>query len=125
MENVTIVMIRDIGLELVRKLKKLKDQQMSTDKKKPAYGQWYIWGLAYNWAPNCPKRAEDITSQQSSVSTEKLQTESSVSTQNSSRPRRASEPDISDISPKRRRLHTRKMKSYLCEDRKETLLFHL
>ena len=92
MENVTIVMIRDIGLELVQKLKKLKDQQMSTDKKKPAYGKYYIWGLAYNWAPNCPKRADDITSQQSSVST-----------QNSLRPRRASEPDISDISPKRRR----------------------
>ena len=36
---------------------------MSTDKKKPAYGQCYICGLADHWAPNCPKRAEHFTSQ--------------------------------------------------------------
>ena len=59
--------------------KKLREQQMSTDKKKPAYGQCFICGLADHWAPNCPKRAEDFTSQQSSISTEKQQTESSVS----------------------------------------------
>ena len=76
--------------------KKLREQQMSTDKKKPAYGQCFICGLADHWAPNCPKREEDFTSQQSSVSTAKP-----------SRKRKAPEPDISDISPKRRRLDTR------------------
>ena len=65
--------------------KKLREQQMSTDKKKPAYGQCYICGLADHWAPNCPKRAEDFTSQQSSISTEKQQIESSVSTAKPSR----------------------------------------
>ena len=60
---------------------------------------------------NCPKREEDFTSQQSSVSIEKQQTESSVSTE------KPPEIDIfdfdinSDISPKRRRLDTRKMKT--------------
>ena len=58
--------------------KKLRKQQMSTDKKKPAYRQCFICGLADHWAPNCPKREEDFTSQQSSISTEKQQ--SSVST---------------------------------------------
>ena len=53
---------------------------MSTDKKKPAYGQCFICGLVGHWTPNCPKREEDFTSQQSSVSTEKQQTASSVST---------------------------------------------
>ena len=61
---------------------------MSTDKKKPAYGQCYICGLADHWVPNCPKRAEDFTSQQSSISTEKQQIESSVSTAKPSRKRR-------------------------------------
>ena len=87
--------------------KKLREQQMSTDKKKPAYGQCFICGLADHWAPNCPKREEDFTSQQSSISTEKQQTEPSVSTAKPSRKRKAPEPDISDISPKRRRLDTR------------------
>ena len=86
--------------------KKLREQQMSTDKKKPEYGQCFICGLADHWAPNCPKREEDFTSQQSSISTEKQQTESSVSTAKPSRKRKAPEPDISDISPKRRRLDT-------------------
>ena len=85
--------------------KKLREQQMSTDKKKPAYGQCFICGLADHWAPNCPKREEDFTSQQSSISTEKQQ--SSVSTAKPSRKRKAPEPDLSDISPKRRRLDTR------------------
>ena len=84
--------------------KKLREQQMSTDKKKPAYGQCFICGLADHWDPNCPKREEDFTSQQSSISTEKQQ--SSVSTAKPSRKRKAPEPDISDISPKRRRLDT-------------------
>ena len=86
--------------------KKLREQQMCTDKKKPAYGQCFICGLADHWAQNCPKREEDFTSQQSSISTEKQQTESSVSTAKPSRKRKAPEPDISDISPKRRRLDT-------------------
>ena len=51
----------------------------------------------------------DEEEQQSSVSTEKQQTESSVSTEKPSRKRKAS--DVSDISPKRRRLDTRKMKT--------------
>ena len=89
--------------------KKLREQQMSTDKKKPAYGQCFICGLAEHWAPNCPKREEDFTSQQSSISTEKQQ--SSVSTAKPSRKRKAPEPDISDISPKRRRLDTRSKKT--------------
>ena len=89
--------------------KKLREQQMSTDKKKPAYGQCFICGLADHWAPNCPKREEDFTSQQSSISTEKQQ--SSVSTAKPSRKRKAPEPDISDISPKRRRLDTRSKKT--------------
>ena len=54
--------------------KKLREQQISTDKNKPAYGQCFICGLADHWAPNCPKREEDLTSQQSSISTEKQQT---------------------------------------------------
>ena len=96
--------------------KKLREQQMSTYKK-PAYGQCYICGLEDHWAPNCPKREEDFTSQQSSESTEKQQTESSVGTKKPSRKRKASEIDIfdfdinSDISPKRRRLDTCKMKT--------------
>ena len=132
---------------------KLREQQMSTNKK-PAYRQCYICGLEDHWAPNCPKREDDLMidgesqlklvdyitessddednirppqrkrramviysddvdgkEQQSSVSTEKHETESSVSTENPSRKRKASEPDISDISPKRRRLDTRKMKT--------------
>ena len=89
--------------------KKLREQQMSTDKKKPAYGQCFICGLADHWAPNCPKREEDFTSQQSSISAEKQQ--SSVSTAKPSRKRKAPEPDISDISPKRRRLDTRSKKT--------------
>ena len=48
-----------------------------------------------------------MTSQQSSVSTEKQK--SSVSTEKPSRKRKAS--DVSDISPKKRRLGTRKMKT--------------
>ena len=48
---------------------------------------------------------EELTSQQSSVSTEKQQ--SSVSTEKPSRKQKAS--DVSDISPKRRRLDIRKM----------------
>ena len=50
---------------------------------------------------------EELTSQQSSVSTEKQQ--SSVSTEKPSRKRKAS--DVSDITPKRRLLDTRKMKT--------------
>ena len=96
--------------------KKLREQQMSTDKK-PAYGQCYTCGLEDHWAPNCPKREEDFTSQQSSASTEKQQTESSVGTKKPSRKRKASEIDIfdfdinKDISPKRRRLDTRSKKT--------------
>ena len=90
---------------------KLREQQMSTAKKKPAYGQCYICGLTDHWAPNCPEREEDFTSQQSSISTEKQQTESSVSTAKPSRKRKAPEPDISDISPKRRHLDTRSKKT--------------
>ena len=52
---------------------------------------------------------EDDEEQQSSVSTEKQQIVSSVSTVRPSRKRKAS--DDSDISPKRRRLDTRKMKT--------------
>ena len=52
---------------------------------------------------------EDEEEQQSSLSTEKQQTESSVSTEKPSRKRKAS--DVSDISPKRRRIDTRKMKT--------------
>ena len=52
---------------------------------------------------------EELTSQQSSVSTEKQQIESSVSTEKPSRKRKAS--DVSDISPKRRRLDTRSRKT--------------
>ena len=52
---------------------------------------------------------EELTSQQSSVSAEKQQTESSVSTEKPSRKRKAS--DVSDISPKKRRLDTRKIKT--------------
>ena len=113
MVNVTIVMIHDIGLEIV-----LREQQKSTNKK-PAYGQCYTCGLEDHWAPNCPKRKEDFTSQQSSVSTEKQQTESSVGTKKPSRKRKASEIDIfdfdinSDITPKRRRLDTRSKKTVI------------
>ena len=32
---------------------------MFTDKK-PTYRQCYIWGLEDHWAPNCPKREEDL-----------------------------------------------------------------
>ena len=96
--------------------KKLREQQMSTNKK-PAYVQCYTCGLENHWAPNCPKREEDFTSQQSSVSTEKQQTESSVGTKKPSRKRKASEIDIfdfdinSDITPMRRRLDTRSKKT--------------
>ena len=53
---------------------------MSTDKKKPAYRRCYICGLVVHWAPNCPKREENFTFQQteSSVSTERQQIESSI-----------------------------------------------
>ena len=51
----------------------------------------------------------DDEEQQSSVSTEKQQIESSVSTVKPSRKQKAS--DVSDIIPKRRRLDTRKMKT--------------
>ena len=50
---------------------------------------------------------EELTSQQSSESTEKQQ--SSVSTENPSRKRKAS--DVSDITPKKRRLDTRLKKT--------------
>ena len=58
-------------------------------------------------------KRSDLTSQQSSVSTEKQQTESSLGTMNPSRKRKASEIDFFyfDISPKKRRLDTRKMKT--------------
>ena len=92
--------------------KKLREQQMSTDKKKLAYGQFYICVLADHWAPNCPKRAEDFTSRQSFVSSEKQQTASSVSTEKPSRKRKGS--DISDISSKRRRLDTCSKKTAVC-----------
>ena len=59
---------------------------------------------------------EELTSQQSSVSTEKQQSsestekqQSSVATEKPSRKRKAS--DVSDISPKRRRLDTRSKKT--------------
>ena len=140
---------------------KLREQQMSTNKK-PTYGQCYICGFEDHWAPNCPKREEhlmndkeprrrlvdysdtessddednirppprkrrpmviysdtessDDEEQQSSESTEKQQSsesiekpQSSVSTEKPSRKRKAS--DISDISPKRRRLDTRSKKT--------------
>ena len=60
--------------------KKLREQQMSTNKEKPAYGRYYICGLVVHWALNCPKREEDFTNQQteSSVSTERQQIESSL-----------------------------------------------
>ena len=74
---------------------------MPTNKKKPAYGQCYICGFADHWAPNWPKRAEDFTSQQSSISTEKQQTDSSVSTEKSSRKRKAPEP-VGFVSPPRK-----------------------
>ena len=64
---------------------------------------------------------EELTSQQSSESTEKPQIESSVSTEKPSRKRKAS--DISDITPKRRHLDTRKMKT--SNPWEEALLFHL
>ena len=60
---------------------------------------------------------EDQEEQQSSVSTEKQQ--SSVSTEKPSRKRKAS--DVSDISPKRRHLDTRKMKTVI--RRKKTYCF--
>ena len=60
------------------------------------------------------QRAEDFTSQQSSISTEKQQIESSVSTAKPSRKRKAPEPDISDISPKKRRLDTCSKKTGIC-----------
>ena len=50
---------------------------------------------------------EELTSQQSSVSTEKQQ--SSVSTEKPSRKRKAS--DVSDINPKKRRLDTHSKKT--------------
>ena len=58
---------------------------------------------------------EELTSQQSSESTEKQETESSVSTEKPSRKRKAS--DVSDISPKRRRLDTRSKKTVNCTKR--------
>ena len=64
---------------------------------------------------------EDEEEQQSSVSTEKQQIESSVSTEKPSRKRKAS--DVSDISPKRRRLDTRSKKT--ANLWKEALWFHL
>ena len=64
---------------------------------------------------------EELTSQQSSESTEKPQIESSVSTEKPSRKRKAS--DISDITPKRRHLDTRTMKT--SNPWEEALLFHL
>ena len=89
---------------------------MSTDKK-PTYGQCCICELEDHWTPNCPKREEDFTSQQSSVSLDKQQTESSVGIKKPSRKRKVSEIDIfyfdinSDISPKRRSLDTRSKKT--------------
>ena len=59
---------------------------------------------------------EDDEEQQSSVSTEKQQIESSVSTENPSRKRKAS--DVSDITPKKRRLDTRKMKTTISRGKK-------
>ena len=44
---------------------KLREQQMSTDKK-PTYGQCYICGLEDHWAPNCPKREEDLMNDEES-----------------------------------------------------------
>ena len=63
---------------------------------------------------------EELTSRQSSVSTEKQQF--SVSTEKPSRKRKAS--DVSDISPKRRRLDTRSKKTVNCTKRgKKTYCF--
>ena len=63
---------------------------------------------------------EDEEEQQSSESTEKQQ--SSVSTEKPSRKRKPS--DISDISPKRRRLDTRSKKTVICTKRgKKTYCF--
>ena len=64
---------------------------------------------------------EDEEEQQSSESTEKQHIESSVSTAKPSRKRKAS--DVSDISPKRRRLDTRSKKT--ANPWKEALWFHL
>ena len=58
---------------------------------------------------------EELTSQQSLESTETQQIESSVSTKKPSRKRNAS--DVSDISPKRRRLDTRSKKTANCTKR--------
>ena len=44
---------------------KLREQQMSTNKK-PTYGQCYICGLEDHWAPNCPKREEDLMNDEES-----------------------------------------------------------
>ena len=44
---------------------KLREQQMSTDKK-PTYVQCYICGLEDHWAPNCPKREEDLMNDEES-----------------------------------------------------------
>ena len=65
---------------------------MSTDKKKPTYGWRYIYGLVDHWAPNCPKREEDFTSQHNEFSapTEYQQTVFSVATEKPSRKRKAS-----------------------------------
>ena len=38
---------------------------MSTDKK-PTYGQCYICGLEDHWAPNCPKREENLMNDEES-----------------------------------------------------------
>ena len=80
---------------------------MSTDKKRPAYGQCYICGLVDHWAQNCPFYISTV------LSTEKQQTASSVSTEKASRKRKAPEIDIFDfdISPNRRRLDTRSKKT--------------
>ena len=119
----------DLGhwIEDCPEAQKLREKQMFRDKKKSKYqpklvdySDSEVSDDEDNIRPPQRKRRpmmiysddedeEELTYQQSSESTEKQQTESSVSTEKPSRKRNAS--DVSDISPKRRRLDTRKMKT--------------
>ena len=133
---------------------KLREQQMSTDKK-PTYGQCYICRLEDHWAPNCHKREEDLMNGEESQpklvdysdsessddednirppqrkrramviysdDEDEEEQQSTVSTEKPSRKRKVS--DVSDISPKRRRLDTRSKKTVNCTKRgKKTYCF--
>ena len=54
---------------------------MSTDKSLPTYGRCYICGHVDHLTPDWCKREDEFTSQQTSVSTEKQETESSLYTE--------------------------------------------